>query len=168
MSEPTDFVILGRLGTVYGVRGWLRLHSFTDPPPQIFDYSGWHICHQRQWITLTLTAFKPHGDTFIVKFAEITDREQARSYANNEIAVDRSALPETNTDEFYCHDLMGLSVVTTAGKSLGKVIDIQATGANDVFIVKGEKRHLIPYIESVVQDINLTTQTITVEWDDAF
>lgn len=164
----SDKVILGKFGAAYGVRGWLHLISYTDPIDNIFNHTEWLVNHRSQWETLHVEHGKTHGKGLIVKIQKINDRELAREYTNDQISVPHDALPELAEDEHYWKDLIGAIVITENGITLGIVKDILATGANDVFVVAGERERLIPYTNDVVIKIDKTKKEISVNWDPEF
>lgn len=166
-QQNNNRVILGRLGSAYGIKGWLRCHSFTDPRTNIFDYPEWQIEHAGTWQTISYE-FKPHGEGFVVKLPGVDTPEDARLYANDDIAINRDQLPPPNSDEYYWCDLIGLAVKTLEGKNLGNIIEMRDTGANDIMIVKGDKRHLVPFIDHVVQTVDFDQKAVIVDWDDDF
>ena len=163
-----DYLILGRLGATYGVRGWLHLNSFTDPIDNILQYPKWHILHQGQWQLIELEQGKRHGKRLVIKFKGIDDPERASQYTNNNIAVPQDALPPLSDEEYYWKDLIGATVVTQQGVCLGRVDSLMPTVSNDIFIVQGERQRLIPYTDEVVIQIDLHLQQITVNWDPEF
>lgn len=161
-------VVLGKFGAAYGVRGWLHLISFTDPIDTICTYKEWHVIHHNQWEILHIENSKKHGKGLIVKIKEINDRELAREYTNDEISVPRADLPNLAEGEYYWQDLIGATVITENGITLGVVKELLTTGSNDVFVVVGERERLIPYTEGVVLKIDVTKNEIIVNWDPAF
>jgi len=167
MNNP-EKVILGRLGSVHGVQGWLKVISFTDPIDNIFNFKPWQIEHQAQWQTMTVASHKRLGNSLIVKLHNLDDREIARTYTNDHIAIPASALPTLQEDEHYWSDLIGLEVYTNQQQYLGVIDHLLETGSNDVFVIKGEKEHLIPYTRHVVQTIDLNKRTMIVDWDPEF
>ena len=166
--EDDKEVILGRFGAVYGLRGWLKVISFTQPVDNILNYSEWQVQHHGSWKTITLEDSKIHGKGIIVKVQGIDDPDQARLYINNEIAIDREALPKLSEEEHYWRDLMGLTVITKGGVTLGTVKGLLETGANDVLIVQGKRERMIPYTDEVVISIDQEKKMITVDWDPEF
>lgn len=161
-------IILGKLGSVYGVHGWLRVHSFTDPASNISQYPVWQIQHNKQWHNVPIDKIKAHNNGLVVLLKGINNREIARTYTNDMIAVYQSELPKLEDHEYYWSDLIGLNVITTQGVELGKITQLQETGSNDVLIVKGKRERLIPYTEDTVIAINLKDHLMTVEWDPDF
>lgn len=163
-----DKVILGRFGAVYGVRGWLRVVSFTQPLENILDYPNWQVQHLGTWKTVTIEAGKLHGKGIVVKLKDVDDREQAQTYTRDNIAIDSEALPELTKDEHYWKDLIDMSVITKDGVILGTVKNLLETGANDVLIVTGDRERMIPYTTQTIQSIDTEKKTIIVDWDPDF
>jgi 16S rRNA processing protein RimM len=175
-QEKTSTIVVGKLGAPYGIKGWLKVHSFTDDPQGIFDFSPWLIGQQGKWHTLEVSDWRRHSKGFIAKFADINDRDEAMALTNAEISVDVEQLPELPEGEFYWRDLIGMTVVTTKGYNLGHVDDLMETGSNDVLVVKankkdafGQSERLIPFLtDSVVIEVKHEEREITVDWDPAF
>lgn len=159
-------VIVGRIGKTYGIKGWLKIHSYTQPTDNLFDYLPWQVKRAGKWQTVKLTGHKPHGDGFVAKLADVNNPEVAQTWVNADIAVERGQLPDLPDDDYYWQDLIDLQVIDMNGRVLGKVIQLFATGANDVLVVNGEKEFLIPYVlEQVIQHIDLDKRQIQVNWD---
>lgn len=109
---------------------------------------------------------RAHGNTIIVKLADLNTPEAARLLTGIEIAIKRTQLPTLEKNEYYWSDLIGLTVINKNGEVLGKVIYLIATGSNDVLIVKGENEHAIPYFfGEVVLSVDLAKQEIQVDWE---
>ena len=169
-------VTLGKIGAVYGIKGWLKIHSFTDDPQAIFDYSPWVITLGGKKQTVTVTEWRKHSSSLIAKFADINDRTDAQLRTGAEIVVESDVLPELPEGEFYWRDLIGMEVMNDQGYNFGKVTDIMETGSNDVLVVKanhndgfGKKERLIPYIdEQVIKNVSLDSKQINVDWDPGF
>ena len=169
-SDKSDKLItVGRLGASYGVMGWIKVHSFTDPIDNILTYQPWLVKRQGQWQPLELTGSRKHNKGIIVAIDGCNNKEDTALYRNLEIAVKREQLPALEAGEFYWTDLHDLKVYTTDGDELGKVDSILATGANDVLVVKGKQEYLIPYLRNeVIKDIDLGNSKIVVDWDVNF
>ncbi len=161
-------VVIGCLGSVFGVRGQLKVHSYTDPITNILNYPVWQIQHQGQWQALPIEKVGLQGSLIIVKIKGVDDRDIAKMYTNDLIAIERSELPPTADNEYYWDDLIDMTVVTTTGVTLGSVIEMRDTGANDILIIKGERRHLVPFIDSVICSVDRDNKQITVDWDHEF
>lgn len=173
MAEP---VVFGKLGTVYGIKGWLKVNSFTDVAEQIFDYQPWQLKINGQWKAVKVSDWKRHNTSLICKLDGVDQREEAMALANIEIGADPEKLPALPEGEFYWRDLMGCQVVSTDGYDFGEVTDMMETGSNDVLVVKanvrdafGKKERLIPFIEEqVILNVDLTARKIKINWDPDF
>lgn len=171
-----NLIIVGKLGSSYGIRGWLRIFSFTEDPESIFDYTPWYIQRAGEWQEIIVESYKPHNQDMIVKLDGIDDRDLANTLTNIEVYVDAEKLPELNNGDFYWKDLIGCRVKTVNGYDLGQVTELMETGSNDVLVVKanlkdafGATERLIPFVEEqFIKSVDLKTKIIEVDWDPAF
>lgn len=171
-----NLIIVGKLGSSYGIRGWLRVFSFTEEPDSLFDYKPWYIQRAGKWQEVEVESFKPHNQDTIVKLKGIDDRDDANLLTNFEIYVNAQDLPDLDEGDFYWKDLIGCKVVTINGYDLGQISDLMETGSNDVLVVKanlkdafGAKERLIPFVEEqFIKQVDLSAKQITVDWDPAF
>jgi 16S rRNA processing protein RimM len=169
-------ITLGKVGAVYGIKGWLKIHSFTDEPEAILDYFPWSLKLGNKIQTVEITDWRKHNKGLIVKVAGIDDRDEAQALVGSEILTSEAALPELPQGDFYWRDLIGLSVVTNKGYDLGVVTDMMETGANDVLVVKAnlndgfsKKERLIPYLfKQVIESVSIENKQICVDWDPGF
>ena len=173
MSADTtkDMVRLGRISGVFGVKGWLKVHSDTEPRENILNYSPWYLLINGQWQTRKVLAGRAHGKGLVVQLEGCDDRDQAATLVKTEIAITLEQLPKPEAGEYYWQDLTGLQVRTLNDADLGKVTSLMETGANDVLVVKAEdgRERLIPFIrEQVVTQVDLEAGTMTVDWDPEF
>ncbi|MCO6524511.1 MAG: ribosome maturation factor RimM [Candidatus Schmidhempelia sp.] len=176
MTTPENLIIVGKFGACYGIRGWLRVFSFTEQSGNIFAYQPWYIQRAGTWQVVEVESYKPHNQDTIVKIVGIDDRDVANALTNVDIYVNADLLPQLTDGEFYWKDLIGCRVVTISGYDLGQVSELMETGANDVLVVKanlkdafGKKERLLPFVEQqVIKNIDLKTRIIEVDWDPAF
>ncbi|WP_373567863.1 ribosome maturation factor RimM [Colwellia sp. M166] len=169
-------VILGKVGAVYGIKGWLKIHSFTDDQEAILDYFPWSLKLGNKIQSVDITDWRKHNNGLVVKVAGIDDRDVAQKLVGSEIFVSEDALSDLPEGEFYWRDLIGMTVVTDKGYDLGQVSDIMETGANDVLVVKanlkdgfGKKERLIPYLmDQVILSVSAEDKQICVDWDPGF
>lgn len=176
MAQASDeLIVVGKVSTVYGIQGWVKLYSFTEPMSNLLDYAELFIKRGEQWQPITIAEGRLHGKSLVAALEGVTDREQARALAGCELAVSRSELPDLPEDEFYWHQLEGLRVLTEDRQLLGVVDHMMATGANDVMAVSpcegsiDQNERLLPYVPGVyVKAVNLDDGTILVDWDPAF
>ena len=166
MGVTTQPVILGRISGLFGVRGWVKVYSYTEPREAVLNYDRWLLSSQDGWQEATVAEGQRHGKTVIVRIDGYDDRDQAAGLVGTEIGIPRDELPETNVDQYYWSDLEGLSVVHRDGTELGKVSHLLETGANDVMVVKGETERLIPFVlDKVVLGVDLAKREIRVDWE---
>ncbi len=173
MSDPDDmedFVVVGRLGAAHGIKGWLKVTSFTDPRDNLLDYEPWFLRSGDIWQERDVLAAKQQGKGLIVHLDGIQDRDQALALRGVEVAIHRSQLPRLENNEYYWADLIGLSVVTTDNVPLGHIADMLATGANDVMVVEdGKDQRLVPFVQpQFVKNVDLEAGRLTVDWDPDF
>lgn len=164
-----DQVVVGRITGVYGVRGWLKIFSDTDPRENILRYRPWRIRQDGEWRTVQVDGGRVHGKGLVAHVVGYDTPEHARTLMGAEIAVAREQLPPLGPDEYYWADLIGLRVVTREGIELGRVSQLMETGANDVLVIKGERERLIPFTPGhAVAAVDLAAGEIRVDWDPEF
>jgi len=164
-----DPIIMGRIAGPYGVKGWLRVVSYTEQPDRLIEYAPWYLRRGDAWVPTGVVAVKRHAKGLLVCLPGYEDRDKAAELSGTEIGIYRKQLPPAAEDEYYWSDLIGLPVVTLDGLLLGTVDHVIETGANDVLVVKGERERLIPFIRgSVIAQIDLDGRVIRVDWDPDF
>lgn len=169
VESGDSLVVLGRLRGPHGLKGWIRIQSFTRPVDEIFIFPRWLIGEGASRREAKVEDFRPQGKGWVVKLADCEDRNQAELLRNLEIAVPREQLNELEDGEYYWRDLMGLTVVTLSGAVLGEVDHLVETGANDVLVVKGDRERLIPFIQGdVIRCVDLEAGAVEVDWDPDF
>ncbi len=155
------------MGAPYGLRGWVKVTTFTEEPDTLLAYRTWMIGQDNVWQEMTLLDGTWMNQHLRVRFAGIDDCNQARMITGKDIAVPRSALPEAQADEVYWIDLPGLRVINQ-GMPMGVVQDIFATGANDVLVIKTSEGQevLVPYIAGVIEKVALDEGVIYIAWHE--
>jgi 16S rRNA processing protein RimM len=162
-----EYIIVGKLGKTHGVHGWLTLYSSTAPPENILEYKPLYWMTPSEWQPINIDEIKPFGKNFLIHVVGIDNPEIAKKYTGKEIAILRQQLPDLKQDEFYWSDLEGLTVINQKNIELGVIDHLMATGANDVMVVTGAKKHLIPFIRNqVVINIDLQAKIMRVNWDE--
>ena len=162
-------LVIGKISGVFGVRGQLKVYSYTEPRENLLKYGPWMLGANDEWKSCEITSGQVQGKNLVIGLKGCDDRDQAQLLVGQEIAIKRAQLPGTQAGEYYWSELQGLSVVTTGQRVLGTVSHLLETGSNDVLVVKGDRERLIPFImEQVVQDIDLHTGQIIVDWDPEF
>jgi len=165
-NQAANYLTLGYISGVHGVRGWVKVFSYTKPLENILLYSLWQIKKNDLWQPTKVLASRKQGSKLLVaQLAGVNDRDQAHAYMRAEIAILKEQLPEAEAGEYYWADLVGLAVKTVDGVLLGQVENILETGANDVLVVQGDTERLIPFVQGdVIKDIDLDQQLIIVDW----
>ena len=159
-------IIVGKIVGLYGVQGWVKLESYTQPRTQIFSYHPWLVGTQE----IDDASGREQGKGLIGRLAGYSDRDAAATLIGASIRIPRSALPKPPPGEFYWADLEGLDVVNKEGVALGAVTHLFSTGANDVMVVKdGPRERMIPFVQGqFVETVDMERSRITVDWDPDF
>jgi 16S rRNA processing protein RimM len=160
-------IALGYISAVHGIKGWVKVNSWTRPMEAILQYQPWLLGEDRK--PVTIVDGRKQGKGIAALLPGFEDREQAVSLVGLQIFVGRDQLPETDEDEYYWSDLEGLEVKTTNGELLGRVERLMETGANDVLVIRGNREHLVPFIQGqYVTRVDLEDGTIEVDWNPEF
>ena len=171
MSE----IRLGSITGSHGIKGWIKIYSYTDPVEAIFDYSPWILRKGESEQRVEVNKGQTHGKKLIASVLGVESRSRADELTGYEIHVPRAALPELEEGDFYWFQLVGLGVINREGQCFGEVSHMVETGANDVMAVTpteesiDNKERLIPYVEErVVLKVDREAGTILVDWQADF
>lgn len=162
---PNRRVPVGRVAGVFGVRGWIKIFSYTRPRDAILTYSPWLIEREGEWRSFEMIEGRLQGKGLVARLAGYEDRDAAATLIGAEIAVSMSQFPALSSNEYYWAELEGLRVVNLAGQELGQVDHLFETGANDVLVVRGEREYLIPVGGDYIRRIDRDSGIIQVDWD---
>lgn len=169
LDPGVRMVPVGTVAGLYGVRGWVKVVSHTDPRENLLGYSPWYLGGPEVWETRRLVAGRVHGKGLVAQIEGCEDRDQAAALLGQTIAVRHDQLPGLPNGEFYWSDLEGLKVETLDGTLLGTVDHLFETGANDVLVVVGERERLLPYVwDQVIRGVDLDAGIMRVDWDPDF
>jgi 16S rRNA processing protein RimM len=178
-SGPEKLVTLGRIAGVYGIKGWVKIVSFTRPIDAILDYDVWFVGHPGDAKFSTPFEGKTHGTGLVAQIGDakgqaIEDRDLAARWVGAEIAVPRSALPPTEGDEMYWFDLVGMAVRSSEGAALGEVVALTDNGAQDILVVRDGSatdeegapvQRLIPFVRGpIIVSVDLDARQIVAHW----
>ena len=151
---------------MFGVRGWVKVFSYTEPREAVLKYKRLSIGREGEWQSAKVAEGQRHGKSVIVRFEGYDDRDQAAALVGFDIVAKRSDLPEPESGHYYWSDLEGMLVVHRDGRELGKVRSLLETGAHDVMIVAGEQERLIPFVmDEIVINVDLDEKRIDVDWE---
>jgi 16S rRNA processing protein RimM len=163
------WVVLGRIAGLYGVRGWVRVHSETRPREGVLDYSPWFLGREGRWEERRPVVGRRLGKGVVVSLEGCEDRDQAALLVGAPIAVRRGQLGPTAPGEYYWADLEGLEVRTTGGVVLGRIDHLLEAVSNDVMVVRGDRERLLPFLRGdVVKRVDVAAGVVEVDWDPEF
>ncbi|MGA0605827.1 ribosome maturation factor RimM [Phenylobacterium sp. VNQ135] len=150
-----SLILVGRVAGAFGVRGEVRITSFTADPSALLDYRD--LQREDGAPALTLTSGRPAKGGLVVRAAEVETREQAEALRGLKLYIPREALPEPDEDEFYVTDLIGLSVVTPEGEPLGTIKNVQDFGAGDLLEVQPPEgaSWYLPFTREAVPEVRI-------------
>lgn len=170
MTEQARRILVGRIHGAFGVRGELKLESFTEPAATIFRYQPWTLRDaQGRERVLDGARGRETNKGLVATFPDVADRDAAEAMRGTEIYVPRTVLPPPKPGEYYWVDLEGLRVVNTEGADFGTVSHLFSTGANDVLVARGERERMIPFLEpDYIKSVDFDTGVVTVDWDADF
>lgn len=170
MPTAPRMILVGRLHGAFGVRGEVKLESFTEPKPAIFRYQPWTLRDaQGRERVLEGARGRDTAKGIIAAVPGIGDRDEAEALRGGELWVPRSALPPPSPGEYYWVDLEGLRVVNLEGAGLGTVSHLFSTSANDVLVTQGERERMIPFlVPDYVHGVDFEAGVIIVDWDADF
>jgi len=161
--------VLGRIAGPFGVRGWVKIASFTEPPEQILDFPLWRA----DWPDggtreLRHAEGRRHGKGLVVRLEGIEDRDAALALARPDLWIERRELPALKAGEHYWADLIGLEVVNLQGERLGRVDHFLDMPAGAIMVVVGERERWLPTGRDRLIGVDLGDHRITVDWDTEF
>jgi len=170
MSDKERRILLGRIVGAFGIRGQIKIESWTEPRDAIFRYQPWILVdtagNEREF---SGARGKESGKHLVADFPGVDDRNVVEAMRGTDIYVPRSALPPPKPGEFYWIDLEGFRVVTVDGVDFGTVSHLFSTGANDVLFVRGDRERMVPFVEpDFVKSVDFDAGLITVDLDPDF
>jgi len=181
MSTATPPVVLGHVNGLFGVKGWIKVYSYTRPAANLLDFDEWLIGRQDNWRPFRVLASRTQGKTLIAQLGApspgrsnasaepLIDRDAVVELLDLEIAVPRGAMPPLADGKYYWFDLIGLDVVNRDGISLGQVKAMMETGANDVLVLSGDRDRLVPFVVGeIIDEVDLEAGRIVADWDPDF
>jgi 16S rRNA processing protein RimM len=169
--EYQEFVVVGRVSKPFGLKGWSRITSFTEPPESILSYRPWALAKVSEsesvqdWDNLENLQTKSQSGGFFARIGECRTRSDAELITGRLIGVQRTTLPNLKQDEHYWFDLLGTKVVNLRGQALGHVDEVFDSGAHSILRIGTDNEDvLIPIVPQVTRDIRPGEQ-ILVDWE---
>ena len=163
MTQPDAPVLLGTVGAPHGIKGEVRVKSFTDDPLSLGDYGKLWTADGR---TFKITRLRQQKSVLVVKFKGVNCRDEAEALNGTELFVDRSVLPaEEDEDDFYIVDLIGLQTKDPDNQSRGKILSVQNFGAGDMLEIEGmgNKSWFLEFTRANVPDIDFEAGIVTID-----
>jgi 16S rRNA processing protein RimM len=165
-GDSSSLIELGVVGAPFGVRGWVKLRSFTDPPDRLLQHRSLRLGVGGSWPVYTIEASGRSGGQLTAKLSGVNDRDQAQGLRGAQICVPRSELPQRDDKDFYRADLIGCEVVNLAGVPLGSVQHFIETPAQVMMVVRGEQEYWVPAVPRHLRRVDLQARRVVVDWDD--
>lgn len=157
-------MVLGRVGAPFGVQGWLKVQSYTDPPEGIAGYPAWELHRGASLGRRAVLDWKRAGSGVAVRLQGVDSREAAQALTGAEVRVTRAELPPTAEGEYYWHDLIGLEAFSPQGVPLGRVAGILELPAHAVLVLEGERERLVPLVKERLAGVDLDAGRLTLDW----
>lgn len=160
-----DYIELGKIAGFFGVKGWVKLYSHTRPRIGIADYSQFYVGDNKT--PLTFTKIQESGKYIIAHIDGVNTREGAQAFLEQSLYVSSQDLPELS-NEYYWHQLVGLTVINQHQQIIGTITEMMETGANDVMVIHDDHgtEHLIPYAMShFVVSVDTDKGEMRVDWE---
>jgi 16S rRNA processing protein RimM len=166
-DEASALIELGVVGAPFGVRGWVKLRSHTDPPERLLEHRHLQLGLGGAWQAFRIESSGRSGGQLTVKLNGIEDRDQAQALRGAPVCVPRSELPQRDERDFYRADLIGCEVLNLAGTHLGVVQHFVETPAHVLMVVRGEKEYWVPAVPQHLRRVDMQARQVVVDWDDA-
>jgi 16S rRNA processing protein RimM len=164
--ESTSLIEVGVVGAPFGVRGWVKVRSFTDPPDRLLTHRSLRLRLGGAWRSYSIEASGRSGGQLTVKLAGVEDRDGAQALRGAQVALLRSELPPRGRNEFYRADLIGCEVVNLKGARLGVVQHFVEIPAHALMVVRGEQEFWVPAVPEHVRRVDLEARRVVVDWEE--
>lgn len=164
--KPSALIELGVVGAPFGVRGWVKLRSYTDPPERLLDHRQFQLTLGGALRAYAVEADGRSGGQLTVKLEGIEDRDAAQALRGAVIGIPRSELPPRGDRDFYRADLIGCDVLNLAGVRLGAVTHFIEIPAHALMVVRGEREYWVPAVPQHLRRVDLKARRVVVDWDD--
>jgi 16S rRNA processing protein RimM len=164
-GDSSALIQLGLVGAPFGVRGWIKLRSHTDPPERLLEHRNLQIGREGAWRTFRIESTGKSGGQLTAKLVGVEDRDQAAALRGAAVCVPRAELPPRDDKDFYRADLIGCDVVNLAGTALGVVQHFVETPAQALMVVRGEQEYWVPAVPKHLRRVDLQARRVVVDWE---
>jgi 16S rRNA processing protein RimM len=169
MSASQEFIPVGKISGTFGVKGWMKIYSFTDPRENILNYSPLYIDRKGEWVELKVNSGRIQGKGIVIGVEGVTDPDQVIPLIGSELAITKQQMKPTSKDEYYWSQLIGMNVKNEHDVDFGEVTNLLETGAHDVLVVQNKQKNseqLIPFVlDDIVLDVDVKSNVILVDWE---
>lgn len=168
MDTSVEYIPVGKISGAFGVKGWVKIYSFTDPRENILSYSPLYLSQKGDWIEVKVVEGRLQGKGVVMSLSGVTDRDQVLPLVGVELAITKAQIKPAGKDEYYWSDLIGMTVVNLQDEQLGQVDSLLENGAHDVLVVlnKDKTERLIPFVlDDIVELVDLDNRIIRVDWE---
>ncbi len=165
-GESSALIELGIVGAPFGVRGWLKLRSYTEPPDRLLEHRSLQLRLGGAWRAYQVEASGRSGGQLTVKLMGVEDRNEAQALRGAPIGVLRSELPARAAKDYYRADLIGCEVVNLEGVRLGVVQHFVEIPAHALMVVRGEQEYWVPAVPQHLRRVDLQARRVVVDWDE--
>jgi len=158
-------VTLGRISGLFGVKGWVKVHSYTNPRDNVVTFTTWIVKSRGVERRFEVEAGHAQGAGVVAKLRGLDDRERARELIGADIIVERAEMPECAPGEYYWMDLEGLEVRNLEGRVLGTIDHLMSNGGHDIMVLAGTPQRLIPFVHGrVIHEVDLEAGRVVADW----
>jgi len=168
MSE-NDYIVVGKILTTHGIKGWFTIKSYTDPIENIFKYNL-QVNLDKTFKNIKVTDYRFMSKKTVMKIENINTIEDTPRFINHDLVILKNNLPVINNNEYYWHQLIGKKVITSNNKTLGIVESLFTSGDNDILVVKTNKKKgkelFIPFLKDNIIDIKLDENIIVTRQEN--
>lgn len=166
-GEDSSLIEVGIVGAPFGVRGWVKVRSYMQPPDRLLDQRSLTLRVGRTWRAYGIEERGRSGGAMTVKLAGVGDRDQAAALRGAAVGIPRSELPVPDKKDFYRADLIGCEVWNVAGARLGVVQHFVDMPAHALMVVRGDREYWVPAVPQHLKRVDLAARRVVVEWEEA-
>lgn len=163
--DDSALIDLGMVGAPFGVRGWVKVRSYTEPPDRLLDHRSLQLHLGGAWKIFKVEASGRSGGELTFKLEGVRDRDEAQRLRGARVGVPRSELPPRAAKDFYRADLIGCEVVNVSGVRLGTVAHFVETPAQVLMVVQGDREYWVPAVPRHLRRVDLDGRRVVVDWD---
>jgi len=163
-SASDRIVILGKIAGAFGVKGWIKVKSYTEPLDNILGYETWQLGRDGKWMPVKIEDARVTDKGVLAKLEGMNSPEEVRLKVGLELGVWRSEMPSPEPGEFYLSDLEGIEAMSSNGERLGRVDHFRSTPAGTVMVIQGEQEHWVPFVKDRIVKVELDAGRIVLDW----